>query len=333
MMRPDLKVGLVGAGWAARQHCKSLKAIGGANVVAVFDVNPVSRDSLAAEMQAVPVRTLGDLLAGDINVVIVSTPSGIHHESVVPALQRNKAVFVEKPISRGILDAWEIVKTAEGSETICAVGYQWRALANLLSINENLQGSVPALIVSQGVGITQARSWFNDDKLSGGLIFERVSHHIDLQRMIAGEVESVSAVRGGIALSGRVNPADTENDILSLILRFQCGSVGVIVVGWAPKEYPPMQFINLHTTRSSFDLSLDPDFILTDRSGKLSSQKASEHPFQRQMRSFLEATHTHDQSLVHCSARDAAGTVAVALAAATSLDNSGEYQTVQRNPT
>lgn len=333
MMRPDLKVGLVGAGWAARQHCKSLKAIGGANVVAVFDVNPVSRDSLAAEMQAVPVRTLGDLLAGDINVVIVSTPSGIHHESVVPALQRNKAVFVEKPISRGILDAWEIVKTAEGSGTICAVGYQWRALANLLSINENLQGSVPASMVSQGVGITQARSWFNDDKLSGGLIFERVSHHIDLQRMIAGEVESVSAVRGGIALSGRVNPADTENDILSLILRFQCGSVGVIVVGWAPKEYPPMQFINLHTTRSSFDLSLDPDFILTDRSGKLSSQKASEHPFQRQMRSFLEATHTHDQSLVHCSARDAAGTVAVALAAATSLDNSGEYQTVQRNPT
>ena len=332
-MLPNLKIGLVGAGWAARQHCKSLKTIGGADVVAVFDVDAVIRDSLAAELQAVPVRTLDDLLAADIDVVIVSTPSGTHHESVVPALQHNKAVFVEKPVSRGILDAWEIVKTAESSGTICAVGYQWRALDDLLSIDENLQGSVPASIVSQGVGITQARSWFNDDKLSGGLIFERVSHHIDLQRMIAGEVESVSTVRGGVALSGRVNPADTENDILSLILRFQCGSIGVIVVGWAPEEYPPMQFLNLHTTRSSFDLLLDPDFILTDRSGKLGSQKASEHPFQRQMRSFLEATHTRDQSLVHCSARDAAGTVAVALAAAASLDNSGEYQTVPRHPT
>ena len=59
-MRPNLKIGLVGAGWAARQHCKSLKAIGGADVVAVFDVDPVSRDSLAAELQAVPVRTLDD---------------------------------------------------------------------------------------------------------------------------------------------------------------------------------------------------------------------------------------------------------------------------------
>jgi len=57
-MRPELKIGLVGAGWAARQHCYSIKAIGGADVVAVFDVDPGSGDALAINMRADPVRVV-----------------------------------------------------------------------------------------------------------------------------------------------------------------------------------------------------------------------------------------------------------------------------------
>lgn len=250
-MRLDLKVGLVGAGWAARQHCKSISFIGGADVVAVFDVDPGNRDSLAGDLHADPVQSLDELLAADIDAVIVTTPSGVHRESVVPALLRGKAVFVEKLVSRGMDDAWKIVNAVESHGTVCAVGYQWRALDDLLSIPVDLEGSVPALMVSQCVGITQARTWFKDDKLSGGLIFERVSHHIDLQRMIAGEVGSVSAVRGGIALSNRVDPADTKDDILSLTLRFLSGAIGVICVGWTPEQYPPTQSqsLSLHATR------------------------------------------------------------------------------------
>jgi len=276
------------------------------------------------------VRTLDELLAADVDAVIVTTPSGVHREAVVPALQCGKAVFVEKPLSRGIDDAWKIVDAAENSGTVCAVGYQWRALDDLISIPLDQEGSVPALMVSQGVGITQARTWFKDDRLSGGLIFERVSHHIDLQRMIAGEVGSVSAVRGGIALSGRADPVETEDDVLSLTLHFLSGAIGVICVGWTPERHPSTQSLSLHTTRGSFDLSLDPDFVMTDISGVLKAQRAPEHPFRRQMRSFLDAVRNNDQSLVQCSAKDAAGTVAVALAAASSLAGSGDQRPVQR---
>lgn len=324
----DLKVGLVGAGWAARQHSESIVAIGGAKVVTVFDVDQQSRDSLARDLGASAAHTLEDLLAMETDVVVVCTPSGVHREAVVPALAQGKAVFVEKPLSRASEDAWTIVTAAEQSGNICAVGYQWRALDNLGSLGKDLEKSSPALLLSQGVGITQARSWFKDDRLSGGLLFERVSHHIDLQRMIAGDVSSVSAVRGAVALSGRSDPAEISDDVLSLTLRFNSGAVGVINVGWAPPDYPPTQSLSLHTTGSSFELLLDPDFVLVDKSAASPPRSALEHPFKRQMRSFLDAARYRDPSIVHCSARDAAGDVEVALAAESSLAGSGEHRRV-----
>ena len=51
-MLPNLKVGLVGAGWAARQHCDSISIIDGADVVAVFNICPGNRDALARDSHA-----------------------------------------------------------------------------------------------------------------------------------------------------------------------------------------------------------------------------------------------------------------------------------------
>lgn len=331
-MTSDLKIGLIGAGWAAVQHAASITAIGGARVMSLFDTDVQTRTTLSQSLAATAVDSLDALFATDIDAVVVSTPSGVHRLAVVQALELGKAVFVEKPLSRSSEDAWAIVAAAETTGGVCAVGYQWRAIDNLALLERDLQTNHPALLVSQGVGITQARNWFKDDKLSGGLIFERVSHHIDLQRRIAGEVVSVSAVKGGVALSGRAPGPETIEDVLSLTLQFANGAVGVIVVGWTPPGYPPTQALTVHTTGASFDIALDPDFRLTDRSGVNTAAALGEHPFQRQMRSFLVAVRRNDPSLVQCSARDAAGTVEVALAAAKSLAAAGTPVAVNAAP-
>ena len=56
-------------------------------------------------------------------------------------------------------------------------------------------------MISVGVGITQARTWFGDHAQSGGLVSERGSHHIDLQRAVGGEVRRVRGVRGAVPLA------------------------------------------------------------------------------------------------------------------------------------
>ena len=331
-MTDDLDIGLIGAGWAARQHAASIAAIGGARIRAVFDLDAAASTALARTLDATVVPDLPSLLSSGVDAVIVSTPSGVHREAILQAFERGKAVFVEKPLSRSSDDAWAIVDAADRTAMVCAVGYQWRALDNLTPVESDLRTSRPAILVSQGVGITQARPWFTDDNLSGGLIFERVSHHIDLQRKLGGEVTSVCAMRGGVALSGRPDPAATADDVLSLTMRFANGAVGVIVVGWAPEGYPPTQSLTVHSTGASFDIALDPDFTLTDRSGGIVAPAVQEHPFRRQMRRFLDAARRQDPTGVTCSARDAAGTVEVALAAATSLAANGTIEPVRAAP-
>ena len=183
-----------------------------------------------------------------------------------PALAAGIACFVEKPLARSVDDAW-----ADGAGS----GAVRNGLCCGLSVAcpgqpRELQRG-PAGLVTGADG--QPGRWYHPGPFvvqrlasaSGGSIFERVSHHIDLQRMIAGDVTSISAVRGGVPLSGRADSAVTADDVLSLTLEFASGAVGVIGVGWAPEGHPPTQSLVLHTTKTTYDLRLDPDFTLTDR--------------------------------------------------------------------
>lgn len=323
-MPADLAFGVVGAGWAAREHCASLARLGGARIAGVTDVRPEAARRLAADVGATAVGTVDELLSlSDLDALIVATPSGVHREAVVPALDQGLAVFVEKPLSRSVADAVAIAEAAERTGSVCAVGYQWRAVDSLPALRSELARAPVALLISQGIGITQARSWFRDSRLSGGLVYERVSHHIDLQRMLAGEVDTVSAVHGEVPLSGVTGFSDRCEDVLSLTLSFSAGAVGAIHVGWTPADYPPTQALRIFSTAAAYDLDLDPHFVLRRQGAANPFRTSGEHPFLRQLRCFLRAVRNHDPEEVSCSARDAAGTVVVAAAAERALTAGG----------
>lgn len=323
-MPADVVVGVVGAGWAAREHCESLARLGGTGVAGVYDVDSGAAQRLAADYGGRVVATVEDVLSmPDVNALIVATPSGAHRAAVVPAMERGVAVFVEKPLSRVVSDALAIAEAADRTQAVCAVGYQWRAVDSLPELQSAMAGTRIALMISQGLGVTQARSWFGDPRLSGGLVFERVSHHIDLQRMIAGEVTSVSAVHGEVPLSGVSGYSERCEDVISLVLSFASGAVGAVHVAWTPAEHPPTQALRILTTGDVFDLDLDPLFEVRRQGSAAPFASSGHHPFRRQLACFLHAVRTGDPGAVSCSARDAAGTVVVATAAERALSGQG----------
>lgn len=316
-MPADLRLGVIGAGWAARAHCSSLSALAGVRVVGVFDVDVDGADRLAGELGVAPVPTVEDLLSTrGLDAVIVATPSGAHRESVVPALELGVAVFVEKPLAHTVVDATAIADVARRSGTVCAVGYQWRALDSLDGLRSEVRDSGVALLLSQGIGITQARSWFDDRRLSGGLMFERVSHHLDLQRHFAGEVRTVSAVAGQVPLCGA---GRSGSDVLSLSLSYACGAVGAVHVGWVPEGYPGTQSLRLFTPVTGYDVELDPSFVVRRHGGADGVASSGEPPFRRQLRRFVDAVRARDPAAVFCDPGQAAATVAVAAAAERAL--------------
>ncbi len=318
---PPLRVGLVGAGWAGQEHCASLAGIDDARLVAVVDPDAPAAEALAVRHDASVLPSVEAMLGDDlVDALVVATPSGVHRESVVPALDRGLAVFVEKPLARTVEDALAIAAAAGRAGTVCAVGYQWRAAEAATDLAGRLEDQRIAMLLSQGVGITQARPWWGDSRLSGGLVYERASHHIDLQRMVAGEVRAVRATRGDVPLAGAGNGGGAE-DVIAVELRFDSGAIGTVLLGWVGEDYPPVQSLRVVATDTVYDLALDPDFVLHDRRLGPPGPRTGEPPFVAQMRRFVRAALAGDPSAVACDAAAAAGTVVVAAAVERALSD------------
>src|ERR1051326_2524443 len=94
-------IAIVGCGMIAGFHLKALAEIPGTRVVAVVDSVPAALERFKAkhELRCELYSSLAPALARpDVDIVIVSTPSGAHMESAVAAANAGKHVVVEKPL-------------------------------------------------------------------------------------------------------------------------------------------------------------------------------------------------------------------------------------------
>lgn len=318
-MRPDrtarrrLRIGVVGAGWASTQHATTLAESGRAEVVAVADLDLELARRLASDHGAATFGGAEDLLDSvpGLDAIVVGTPTGAHREPVCLALERGVPTFLEKPIARTAEDAAAIVEAAARTGTPCAIGYQWRAVTALTELDGAIADGGAGLLVSRGLGATQARSWFYE----GALIGERASHHIDLQRRLAGEVVAVQALFGATDTTG-AGGANAGGSVVSLSLSFASGALGSIDVVWLADGGPNQQDLTVVTPARILELELDPSFALRGPDGTAGpAPSGSEHPFRRQLTLFLDAVEAADPALVACSPEAAAGTLDVVLAA------------------
>jgi predicted dehydrogenase len=94
-------VAIVGCGMIARFHARALAEVPGARVTALVSRKTETARKMAEEV-GLGCECLTDLAAAlarhDVQVVIVTTPSGAHLEPAVAAANAGKHVVVEKPL-------------------------------------------------------------------------------------------------------------------------------------------------------------------------------------------------------------------------------------------
>lgn len=318
-----LRVGVVGTGWIARDHLAVLAARDDVRVAAVCDVEEERAAQAAEEVGASVYASWQELLEREpLDAVWVCTPPLAHREPAVAALERGLHVFLEKPVARTLEDAAAVVAAAERSGSVCAVGYQWHGLDLLDDVRRELGLQPPGLLVGTSIGPTQSRPWFLDRAQGGGQVLERASHHIDLQRAIAGEVLRVQAG----ATEARLGPRGEGDidDAVCLLLHFVGGALGTIQVAWAREGLDASFGLELVGSEATLHLALDPVFTLSGISGGRRVEAAARRPpFERTIERFLDAARARDPERVFCTPADAAGTLAVALACEEAL-TSGE---------
>jgi predicted dehydrogenase len=317
-------MGVVGAGWIAREHRRTLDSVADAELAAVSDLDLDRAEELAAGTGAHVYRDWRDLLdREDLGALLVCTPPRSHAEPAVAALSAGLPVYLEKPIARTPQDAAPIVAAAERSGTVCAVGYQWHALDLLGDLPGLLAGQQIGVLVGTCIGPTQSRPWFLDKHAGGGNLLERGSHHLDLARAVAGEVATVQAAAGQVRLARGAGAAGDIDDALTMLLQHASGALATIVVAWTRPGQPGRFSLDILASEATLRMALDPDFTLTGVSGaQRVDRRAASHPFERSMRRFLRAVADRDPAAVACTPRDAAATLAVAAAAERALETS-----------
>ena len=323
-----IRVGMVGAGWIAQQHRRVLDAVADAELAAVCDIDLERAGVLAAGTGARTYSDWRDLLdREDLGALFVCTPPRSHRDPAVAALSHGLPVYLEKPIARTLEDAAEIVAAAEGTGTVCAVGYQWHALDLLGELPGLLAGQQVGLLVGTNIGPTQSRPWFTDMRAGGGNLLERGSHHMDLARVVAGEVAAVQAAASRVRLARGAGEAGDIDDALTIMLELASGALATVIVAWTRPGQPGTYGLDIIASEATLRLTLDPDFTLSGvNRGQPVTRRAATHPFEGSVRRFLNAVRDRDPGAVACTPADAATTLAVAAAAERALQTSRAIQ-------
>jgi predicted dehydrogenase/acetyltransferase-like isoleucine patch superfamily enzyme len=120
-MKTGVRVAVIGCGGWGRNHVRSFAELG--VLAAVVDPNEAAAAELA-EKCGVQVAKLEEVLTDKlITAVVVAAPASLHYDIALRALEADKHVFVEKPLSLRLEDAKALCAVAERRKRTLMVGH------------------------------------------------------------------------------------------------------------------------------------------------------------------------------------------------------------------
>ena len=108
-----MKVALIGYGYWGINLARTITNTDGYELITIFDED-LGRISEAKKLYNFEIKiSLEEVLNSDIEAVFIATPPATHYEVAKKALNANKHIFVEKPFTLNLEDAYELIELAE----------------------------------------------------------------------------------------------------------------------------------------------------------------------------------------------------------------------------
>jgi predicted dehydrogenase len=181
---------------------------------------------------------LDALLAAGLDGVVIATPSALHAEQSIRALERGVAVFCQKPLGRTAAEACAVVDSARTADRLLTVDLSYRHTAGMVAIRDLIArgelGRVFAADLTFHNAFGPDKPWFYDPALSGGgCVMDLGVHLVDLALWVldfpaVARVES-HLMAGGEPLAGR---ADRVEDYAVAAVELATGTVLRLACSW-----------------------------------------------------------------------------------------------------
>lgn len=206
--RPALRLGFLGVGWIGRSRMQALLGGGLAEAAAIADASPATvEEARALAPEAEVMAGLDELLEAELDGVVIATPSALHAEQAVQALERGIAVFCQKPLGRDAAEVRRVVDAARAADRLLGVDLSYRHTAGMQQIRHLLEGGELGKIFAIDLTFHNAygpdKPWFYDRALAGGgCVIDLGVHLVDLA-LWALDFPAVSTVSSSLFAGGR----------------------------------------------------------------------------------------------------------------------------------
>jgi len=204
-----IKIGVFGAGHLGKIHLKLLNESKMFDLIGFYDVNTEHSVKIEKEFGY---KYFDDtnLLIESVDALAIITPTKFHYEIAIKCIEKNKHIFIEKPIAYSVQQAEEIVKSSKEKNIIGQVGHVERFNPAFNSIKKIIGN--PMFIESHRL------SEFNPRGTDVSVVLDLMIHDIDIVlSLINSKVKNIT--------SSGVSVISETPDIANARIEFQNGAV------------------------------------------------------------------------------------------------------------
>jgi predicted dehydrogenase len=282
-MSETLKTAVIGVGHLGQAHARIHAALDGAELVAVCDTNEAQGRAVAERHGVRFVRDYRALL-DSVEAVSIATPTIAHRDVACDCLDAGIHVLVEKPISRTLDEADDMIARADEKGLVLQVGHIERFNPAFVALQHEVQR--PRFFEAHRMGVFTPRS------LDIDVVMDLMVHELDvIMTLVRSEVVRLEAV--GIPI---LTP---KIDLANARLEFANGCVANITASrvsgerlrklrvFQPDEYFSLDYAEQQVGRAKLLRNAMPGALPEIVAGALAVEKRE--PLLAEIESFLAA--------------------------------------------
>lgn len=233
------------------------RAVGGATVTALYDIDAARVAKVADELGARAFTDYDQFLASEIDAVIIASPLPYHAQQAVTALGAGKHVLSEVTAADNFADAQALVAAARASKAVYMLAENYRYLDEVELLKRlHDAGRFGSLYFGEGEYIHDCRGlWYNEDGSltwrGQGRLSVYCTHSLGPLLYITGDrVASVSALA---AKGGLFDPQVTYPTMHLMQMTTTSGMVLRVRVDHVSPRPHQMAYYSLQGTAGSYE--------------------------------------------------------------------------------
>lgn len=168
-----VKVGVIGLGFMGSAHARVYSKLKGCELVGICD-SDATKKPLASVYGCSFCSDFEEFFGQDLDAVSVCTPTALHRDVVLAALEHGTPVLVEKPFADGLSQGKEMARKAAKLGCLLATGYIERFNSAVTKLRDVVDCSQIYSTVSMRFGPFPPRTKYS------GVFLDLACHEIDI---------------------------------------------------------------------------------------------------------------------------------------------------------